>query len=243
MKLKGKTALVTGATGGIGRAIAIALAASGANVCFQYRDRDEMAHGLLDELQSYAVKAHSVKITLNDASSSKELIDECVQEFGSLDVLVNCIGDFLFKPLSEQTPQDFREIIHSNLNIAFDLCHYGLPHLRANKEGRIVNLGYSTATQIEAKPRILPYHIAKMGLVLLTKSFSYTEAENNVLINCVSPGIAENSIEVPTSKIPLGRPAKLAELADAVLFLLQSDYITGTNLEVDGGWRGRYLHS
>jgi len=243
MELKNKTALVTGATGGIGKTVAIALAERGVQVCFQYRDRDEVAHQLAENLKSYGTKTHSIKRTLSDATSSQALIEECLQVFGGLDILVNCIGDFLFKPLQEQTPQDFRDIIHSNLNIAFDLCHYALPALRAKKEGRIVNLGYSTATQIEAKPRILPYHIAKIGLVLLTKSFSYTEAENNVLINCVSPGIAENSIEVPSSKIPLGRPAKLSEIADSVIFLLQSDYITGCNLEVDGGWRGRYLHS
>jgi NAD(P)-dependent dehydrogenase (short-subunit alcohol dehydrogenase family) len=238
MELKGKNALITGANGIIGAAIAKALAEAGVNLSLQYRNNHEKIDTIINSQEKLGISVEALQGDLQKASDSQNLVKEYFTKNAKLDILVNCLGDFSFKPLPELSPEEFRQNINSNLNIAFDLSHFALPHLRKSAQGRILHIGYATAIQLEAKTNILPYHIAKLGLVLLTKSLAKEEASNNILVNCLSPGIVEGSKYLPKNDIPLKRPAKATEIADAALFLLQSDYITGTNLEIDGGWRG-----
>lgn len=235
MHLKNKTAFIAGATGSIGENIAFALAEQGVNLILHYRNNHEKAQEILAKMQSYKIQCCFTQAELNDFNQIKNVF----QIHNKFDILVNCIGDFHFQPLKELEPKKFQEIINSNLQIAYELCYCALPCLRANLEGRILNFGYANASQVEAKSNILPYHISKMGLILLTKSLAASEAENNILVNCLSPAIVENSKYWPKkNNFPLKRPAKLIEISEAALFLLKSDYITGSNLEIDGGWRG-----
>ncbi len=229
MQLKNKKAIVIGASGGIGEAISEALLKAGAQVCKQYRLNKPKAQEGFILLQA----------DLASESTVQELLTNAQQKMNGLNIVVNCIGDFLFKPLYELSPEEFKKIIDSNLTLAYAICHHSAKLLRDSGEGRILNIGYATAEQLEAKPNILPYHIAKLGLVLLTKAYAQNQAQNKILVNCLSPGVVENTEAWPNTKIPLGRPAKLNEIAEAALFLLSSDYITGTNLQIDGGWRGR----
>ena len=233
MQLKNKVAFITGATGGIAENIALSLAEEGVNLILQYRSNEAKAKAIASQ-----TKGSILQTDLSTASQVSEALKNVWSVYGRLDILINCIGDFHFSPLSELKPETFSQIINSNLQIAYNLCHFALPYLKESSESRILNLGYATASQIEPKPNILPYHISKMGLILLTKAFAHTEASHKVLINCLSPAIVENTDYWPKTQIPLQRPAKLSEISNAALFLLKSDYITGFNLEIDGGWRG-----
>jgi NAD(P)-dependent dehydrogenase (short-subunit alcohol dehydrogenase family) len=248
MNISGRTALVVGASGKIGFAIAEALIEEGVNICCHFNHNQANIEQLVSVGKRKGIAISQVQADLNYSKDQKAvftLINKSLELTGELNILVNCLGDFLQKPLPALIADEFRNIIESNLSLAFDLTQEALPHIKKSGAGRILHIGYATASQIEAKPSILPYHIAKMGLILLTKSFAIDEAkqknQEKVLINCLSPGICENSHFLPQNEIPLGRPANLTEISEAAIFLLKSDYITGTNLEIDGGWRGSNL--
>lgn len=223
-----RIALVTGTGGGIAGAIVDRLAVEGIKVIAQYRQTPPTVQG---------PNIYPKQFNLQTYEDSQLLIEQCIQEFSQLDILVNCIGDFLMKPLVNTTPEEFRHILYSNLYTSYDLTHYAFPYLKRSHKPRILNIGFSSAQQITAKPSILPYHMAKMSISLLTKSFAQEGAENNILVNCLSPGIAENNQYPSSFPLPLKRPAKLTEIADAAWFLLSSDYITGIDLPIDGGWQ------
>jgi len=228
MELSGKKALIIGGGGGIGQCIAKALHAKGATVYIQYRNtKPDIA---------YIRYLHA---DLSNSSSINALISEYIEQAINLDILINCLGDFLYKPLSDLQPSEFERIIHSNLQIAFEICHQALPYLRKAKNARILQIAFSGSTNLTAKPSILPYHIAKLGLILLTRSLAQTEASHSILANTLSPGIVENNQYDSAYSIPLDRSAKLSEIVEASLFLLCSDYITGADLQIDGGWLGK----
>lgn len=245
MDFKDKVVLITGSSGDIGSAIALELAKQGAKLCLQFNNNTKQAKSTKEQILSLGGSASVFQANLFEPDETHKLIASVNKEYGQLDVLVNCIGDFLMKPLSQLTQKEFRNIIESNVSIAFDLCQSSLPLIRkSNKadKGKILNFGYANAAIIDAKPGILPYHIAKLGLILLTKSFAKEEAKNNVLVNCLSPGTVESSKYWPGFDTILGRPIKVPEIVEAALFLLKSDYLTGMNLEIDGGWKEKIIN-
>ncbi len=235
-----KYILITGAGSQIAQNIAqeICLDPDFSNCHFLLQYRKNKPDFLINFLELQNIKYTLIKADLSQINNIQILVKAYIEPLEKLDILINCIGDFMQKPLNDLKSTEFRQIIDSNLNLVFDLYSLILPFLRKADGSRILSLGYATANQIEAKPSILPYHIAKMGLILLTKSFAKEEAANKVLINCLSLGICENTVHWPNNKLPLGRPAKLKEIAEAAVFLLKNNYITGLNLEIDGGWRG-----
>jgi 3-oxoacyl-[acyl-carrier protein] reductase len=236
-----KYILITGSGSQIAQNIAqeISLEKNFSDCHFLLQYRKNKPNTLINFLENKNIKYTLIKADLSELNNIQILVKAYIQPLGKLDILINCIGDFVQKPLNELQSSEFRQIIDSNLNLVFDLYSSVLPFLRKNEGiSNILSLGYATANQIEAKPSILPYHIAKMGLILLTKSFAKEEAEHQVLINCLSLGICENTTYLPNNKLPLGRPAQLKEIAEAAVFLLKNNYITGCNLEIDGGWRG-----
>lgn len=242
MELRGKTALVTGASGKIGFAIASALLEEGVNLCFHYHRNDSRISEIEAKAKKLNCNTKYVSLNLYGGDFSiqiKKLFDETLCLTGELHIMINCLGDFIQKPLIDIESQEFRAIINSNLNIAFDLTKRALLYIGKNTEGRIIHLGYATANQIEGKPSILPYHIAKMGLILLVKSFAQTEIRNNILINCISPGICTGSQFLPPSnQFSLEHQVEMCEITNAVNFILKSNNITGLNMEIDRGWRG-----
>ena len=233
-----KTALVTGAAKGIGRAIAIRLAQEGYNVALHYNTSRAEALSTCAELVALGVCAIALQADLRDSSQALELVQLASRELGGLGVLVNNVGNYLKKPLDALTLEDWHEMLNSNLNNTFYTCHAALPIMREQQYGRIINLGFAGTQHLQARPTVLPYVIAKTGVILLTKAIAQAEAVNGITANVVSPGVIENSVSKPLELIPTGRLGKLFELSEAVWFLLQpnSSYITGQVLEVAGGF-------
>lgn len=236
-KLKDKKALITGATGKIGQEIGKALADQGIHLALHYCSNSLLAKELENYAKNKNVRAITIPTDLREHNSSSELTKKASKELGGLDFLINCVGDFSYKPLNQLDSGEFREVIDSNLIHVYELCKEGLPYLRKSSQARIVNIGYANATDLTAKPNILPYHIAKLGLVLLTKSLAQSEKQNGILVNCISPGICENSEFWPAGNFSRNSLVKMTDLKELILFLLSSESITGTNIEIGADWK------
>jgi 3-oxoacyl-[acyl-carrier protein] reductase len=233
-----KSALVTGAAKGIGRAIALRLAREGYSVAVHFKSSAEEAEAVRLEVEALGVNAVTLQADLKDARQAQNLVSSAADALGGLGVLVNNVGNYLRKPLEELEVADWHEMLDSNLNAAFYTCHAALPIMRAQGYGRIVNLGFAGAQNLVARPKILPYHIAKTGILLLTKAIAETGAAHGITANIVAPGVIENSVSKPVHLIPMARLGSLEELADAVWHFVNPDhgYQTGQTLEVAGGF-------
>ncbi len=233
-----KTALVTGAAKGIGQAIALKLASEGYSVAVHYHTSQSAALEVCSQLEALGVKAIALQADLRDSSQAQALVRQAARELGSLGVLVNNVGNYIKKPLPDLELTDWHEMLDSNLNNTFYTCHAALPIMRGQGFGRIVNLGFAGSQNLEARPTILPYVIAKTGVILLTKAIAQAEAKHGITANVISPGVIENSISQPLELIPMGRLGTLEELSEAVWSVIQptSSYITGQVLEVAGGF-------
>ncbi|MFB9990710.1 bifunctional dihydropteridine reductase/dihydrofolate reductase TmpR [Deinococcus oregonensis] len=233
------TALVTGAARGIGRALALALAAEGFNVAVHYRGSDSDAQETARLCELKGVQAAILQADLTQPQQARELVQRAQTALpGSpLAVLVNNVGNYVHKPLLDTTDADWAEMLGSNLIATFATCQAAAPLLRESGYGRIINLGYAGAGNLVARPGIVPYVIAKAGVLHLSRALAVTLAGSGVSVNVVSPGVIETSISQPLREIPAGRPGTVAELVDAALYFVRaSDYVTGQELEVAGGW-------
>lgn len=233
MELKGKTALITGSGGIIGSSIALRLAQEGVNLLLHFRSRSKYLDELENSLKHNNYKYNLLESDIFDSRDCEDLLDRAYGFYPQVDFMVNTIGDFLQKPLPELKAEEFERIIHSNLNIAFHLTQAAFPKMQKNNFGKIIHFGLSSASQITAKPSILPYHIAKAGLILLAKSYSKEGFQNNVSVNCISLGVCVGTPFTPSSEYNL---VKISEVVDLVGFVLKADGIKGANLEINGGW-------
>lgn len=179
-----------------------------------------------------------VQADLADAEAVRRAVDEAAEALGGLDVLVNNVGNYHYGPLADLELDTWHEMFNSNLHATFYLCRAALPLMQRRRRGRIVNLGFTGAETLKARPNIVAYGIAKTGVILYSKALAKTYAGDGITVNVVSPGVMENSVTQPVKAIPLGRTGKLDELADAVLYLVseRAAYVTGVTLEVAGGW-------
>ena len=237
--MKNKIALVTGSAKNLGRAIAIDLAKQGAKVVIHYNHSEKEAKQTLSEVKKYSngvtVKADLTK--QEDVISMYRYIDN---KMGSIEVLINLVGNFIFEPITITLFEKFRDVIESNLYSTFLCCQEILPEMKKKKWGRIINFGCVGADSITIREKTTPYYIAKTGVIMLTKILAYEYAKYGITINSISPGILITSIAKPPT--PSGRFAHFEDIINAVNFLLkeESNYINGANIEVAGGWRTGY---
>ena len=237
MEFSGIKALVTGSAKGLGRQVALDLASQGADVCINYRHSKKEAEEVVRDIRKMGQKSFALKADVAKAKDATRLVNDAANKLGGLDILVNNVGNYLKKDLSEVTAQEWEGMIAGNLNCTFYCTQAALPRMRKQKFGRIVNMGVAGSAKIEPKPATTAYSIAKTGVLMLTKTVAATEAKNGITCNMVSPGVMERSVVHP--QMPMGRDAKLEEVSRAVLFLAsrKSGYITGQNMEVAGAYK------
>ncbi len=231
-------ALVTGSATGIGRGIALALAREGYDICVHYRRSETEAEETRGEAEALGVGAIMLQADVTDSEAAGGLVREAHDRLGGLAVLVNNVGNYLYKPLEEVTTAEWDDVLATNLDATFATCRAAIPLMRAGEGGRIVNLGYAGAQSLVGRPNLAAYAIAKTGVVLLTKAIARAEAGNGITANVVAPGVIETSRTKPLGEIPAGRAGTIDEVAAAVLYFVSAEaaYVTGQVLEVAGGW-------
>jgi len=231
-------ALVTGSAQGIGRGIALALAREGYDLAVHYLHSAAEAEATRAEADALGVRALALQADLTDPEAARTLVAEAHDRLGGLSVLVNNVGNYVYKPLDELAAEEWDDVLSTNLDATFATCHAAVPLMRAAGGGRIVNIGYAGAQSLIARPNLTAYTIAKTGVILLTKAIARAEAGNGITANVVAPGVIETSRTKPLREIPAGREGRIEEVAAAVVYFVspEAEYVTGQVLEVAGGW-------
>jgi 3-oxoacyl-(acyl-carrier-protein) reductase len=242
-RLDGKTALVTGASRGIGRAIAVALAQEGAKVAVNYQSNDAKAKEVADEIAKFGGTCLLVKANVADPKEARAMVKRVADQFKHLDILVNNAGVTRDKLLPKMTDEDWVEVIQTNLNAVFFCTSAAIPIMAAQSYGRIINIG-SMNGQIGAVGQA-NYSASKGGIIAFTRTAALELARSNITVNVIAPGFTETDMfaKVPAAlqaqirgRIPLNRFAQPEEIARAVTFLVaDGDYITGQTISVNGG--------
>ena len=242
--LEGKTAIITGASRGIGRGIAQVFAQHGANVAFTYSSSVEAAKELEEELNKEGIKAKGYQSNAADFEQSQKLADDVMSEFGSIDILINNAGitkDNLLMRISEE---DFDKVIEVNLKSVFNMTKAVQRTMLKQRQGSIINM--SSVVGVKGNAGQSNYAASKAGILGFTKSVALELGSRNIRCNAIAPGFIETEMTAKLDEktvqgwrdnIPLKRGGSPEDVANACLFLASdmSAYITGQVLNVDGG--------
>jgi acetoacetyl-CoA reductase/3-oxoacyl-[acyl-carrier protein] reductase len=242
-RLEGKTALVTGGSRGIGRAIVVELAREGAKVALNYQSSDAKAQEVVDGITKFGGTCVLAKANLANSKEARAMVERVAEQFTHLDVLVNNAGITRDKMLARMTDEDWMEVIQTNLNAVFFCTSAAIPIMTAQSYGRIINIG-SMNGQIGAVGQA-NYSASKGGIIAFTRTAALELARSNITVNVIAPGFTETDMfaKVPANlqaqirgRIPLNRFAQPEEIARMVTFLVaDGDYITGQTFGVNGG--------
>ena len=245
--LDGKVALITGASRGIGKAIALKYASEGADIAFTYLNSADAACALVEEIEKLDVKAKAYQTDAADFQAAQAIVEDIHREFGHIDILVNNAGIAQSTPLYQYTAEEFDKIIDLNVKAVFYTI---LPAAKIMKEqggGCIINT--SSMVSFTGQPSGVGYPASKYAVNGITVSLARELAKDNIRVNAVAPGVTrtdmvaalpEEMVKRISATIPLGRPGEPEEVANAFLFLASdlAQYVTGEILSVDGAAKG-----
>jgi NAD(P)-dependent dehydrogenase (short-subunit alcohol dehydrogenase family) len=257
--IKGRVALITGGSRGIGRAAALQLAAEGVRVALAAREREGLDAVAREVADASRIEPFTCETDCTSESDVKRLVSKTVEKFGTIDILVNSIGDAAAGHFWELTEEDWTTSLSLKLLGQIRTVRLALPHMRKQRWGRIINVNGGHGKQ---PPHwALPAAVTNAGLTSFTKGLVQAVAKDNVLVNCVSPGPVDpedtrrlrymiphkarvlgvdeaRAKEIIIEEIPLGRMVRAQEVASMIVFLASelASGMTGTNIDVDGGW-------
>jgi NAD(P)-dependent dehydrogenase (short-subunit alcohol dehydrogenase family) len=245
-KLEGKTALITGASKGLGRAMALALAEAGARLALVSRNL-ELLNETAGAVRRLGAEAAVFQTDVTDEAQVLRLEKAVAGEFGKVQILINNAGMNLRKPVTDFTLAEWRQVMDTNLNSVFLMCRSFVPQMRGQGYGRILNL--TSIMSHVALPGRTAYAASKAGLLGFTRALALELAPESITVNGISPGpvateMNASLIQDPElnqqfiSRIPLGRWGKVEEIGQLAVFLCSEDagFITGTDILIDGGW-------
>lgn len=242
MSLNGKTALITGASRGIGRAIALRLAEDGANVAVIYAGSADKAEAVVNEITALGVNAKAYQCNVADSAAVNETVKAVTNDLGKIDILVNNAGITRDGLMLRMKDEDFDAVLDTNLKGAFNMIRACYSGFIRKKSGRIINI--SSVSGIMGNAGQANYSASKAGVIGLTKSVARELASRGITCNAVAPGFIQTDMtenlgdnNLLLNSIPLGRMGKPEDIAAAVAFLASDSaaYITGEVLKVDGG--------
>ena len=242
--LEGKTAIITGATRGIGRGIALTFAKQGANVAFTYSSSEEAAIALEQELTALGVKAKSYKSNAADFNEAQSLVDQVLEFFGTVDVLINNAGITKDNLLMRMSEADFDNVMDVNLKSVFNMTKAVQKTMLKTRNGVIINM--SSVVGVKGNAGQANYAASKAGIIGFSKSVALELGSRNIRCNVVAPGfietemtakLGEETVKGWTDAIPLKRGGTPEDIANACVFLASdlATYITGQVINVDGG--------
>lgn len=239
MDLKGRVALVTGASRGIGRDVALALAGHGASVAVNYLRSEAAARQTVEQIRSQGVPCLAVRADVSKSVEVDALVAAVTRSLGEIEILVNNAAISRPQPLADITERDWDEILETNLKSVFLVTQAVLPSMRRRKWGRVINLS-SVAAQTGGV--VGPHYAAsKAGIIGLTHSYANLLAREGITVNAVAPALiaTEMLLANPNARadlIPIGRFGEAGEVTDVVVMLATNGYITGQTINVNGGW-------
>jgi 3-oxoacyl-[acyl-carrier protein] reductase len=242
--LEGKGVIVTGATRGIGRGIALEAARRGANIAFNYVKSDEKAAELKSEIQTLGVKALAFKLDVSDLKGVREMVNSVKKDFGAIDGLVNNAGLTRDKLLMMMSEEDWAEVIRTNLTGAFNFARAAVFMMMKAKRGSILNV--TSISGLVGMAGQVNYSASKAGLIGMTKAMAKEVGRTGVRVNAIAlgfietdmtSGLPEQNRAAALNMIPLGRFGTVEDVAPTAAFLLSdaAAYITGAVIQVDGG--------
>jgi 3-oxoacyl-[acyl-carrier protein] reductase len=237
--LNDKVVLVTGSSRGIGRAIALALAAEGADVAINFVQRAAEAEAAELEIRKLGCRCVSIQADVSDAKDVERLVKSTENALGPIDILVNNAGIARPQPIEEIAEEDWDQILTGNLKSCFLMTQAVLPGMRERKWGRIVNLS-SVAAQVGGV--VGPHYAAsKAGMLGLTRFYAQKLAAEGITANAIAPALIDTemvraNLNARPDRIPVGRYGTSEEVADVAVMLAKNAYITGQTIHVNGGW-------
>jgi NAD(P)-dependent dehydrogenase (short-subunit alcohol dehydrogenase family) len=248
MRLSGKTAIVTGARRGIGRAIALALAREGANVVVSDISQED-CQKVVDEIERLGRRGLALKCNVSSSNDVEDMVKRTVAEFGRVDILVNNAGIIAYKPFLELTDEDWDKTLNVNLKGQFLCARAAGRDMVKNKGGRIINIAsISSGGCGIAFPLIAHYTASKGGVMALTEALALELTPQGINVNAICPGAIDTDmakgakesgqLKQVLARIPKGRLGQPEEIADLAVFLAseESNYISGAAIVIDGGW-------
>ncbi|MCP4520104.1 MAG: 3-oxoacyl-[acyl-carrier-protein] reductase [Cytophagales bacterium] len=242
--LEGKTALITGASKGIGKAIALRFAEQGANVAFTYLSSVEQGEALVAELEAFGIKAKGYRSDASQFSAAEELVASIIKDFGNIDAIVNNAGITKDGLLMRMSEEQWDKVIEVNLKSCFNVVKAALRPLMKQKSGSIINI--TSVVGLKGNAGQANYSASKAGMIGFTKSVALELGSRNIRSNAIAPGfiatemtaqLDEKVVKEWENGIPLKRAGEAVEIADCAVFLASdmSQYITGETISVNGG--------
>ncbi len=242
--MSSRVALITGGVRGIGRAIALTLAGRGWSIAVCFRTSVGEAVSLEQEIRAGGTRSLGVRADVSDPEQAAGLVSQVEAGLGPVDALINCAGPYHRIPLLEESIEGWQAMFDNNLHPIFYLSRRVAPGMKERKWGRIVNFAMANADQQVGQPNITAHYIAKVGVLILTRSLAKVLAPHGITVNAISPGFIEtggaplDELSKAVKNIPAGYIGSPSDAASAVCYLLSDDarYVNGTNIHLSGAW-------
>ena len=239
-----RVALITGGARGIGRATALALAEKNWDIAVCYRTSADDAADLVAQVEAKGVRGIAFQCDVSDHDAAAEMVQALEEKWGRIDALINGAGPYHRVGILKESLEGWHSMFDNNLHPVFYLCRLVAPSMQKRKWGRIINFSMANAHKLQSNPMVTGHYIAKVGILVLTRTFAKVFAKHGITVNTISPGFIDSKsapqeeLDAMKSKIPAGYIGDVQDAVGTILHLLSDEarYVNGTNIQISGAW-------